>query len=74
MLAQPTRRNAVRSNHQRYFIKKRVLKNCAKFACVNQKNACAMVYLFNKVAAFRLAKFLRTPFYRTPLDDFFCAV
>ena len=63
-------------SHQRCSLKKCVLKNFVKFT---GKHLCQSIF-FNKIAGLGLwqwcfptifAKSLRTPFYRTPLDDCF---
>ena len=64
----------VRSRHQRCSVRRRVLRNFAKFT---GKHLCQS-FFFNKVAGLshrcfpvNFVKFLRTSFYRTPLGDCF---
>ena len=71
-------RATFRSSHQRCSIKKGVFRNFTKFT----GNTCARVSFLIKLQALKkrlwhrcfpvnFAKFLRTPFYGTPLDDCF---
>ena len=62
-----------RSSHQRYSIKTGVLKNFVNFT---GKHLCQRVFLIKKrlwhrCSPVNFAKFLRTPFYRAPLNDCF---
>ena len=74
-----------RSSHQRCSMKKGVLKNFSKFT---GKHLCQSLFLnkvaglraatllkkrlWHRCFSVNFAKFLRTPFYRTPLGDCFC--
>ena len=75
----------LRGSHQRCSVRIRVVRNFAKFT---GKKLCQILFfnkvtglrpatLFKKILWHRyfpvnFAKFLRTPFYRTPPDDCFC--
>ena len=74
-----------RSSHRRWSVRKGVLRNFAKFT---GKHLCQSLFfnkveglrpgtllikrLWHKCFPVNFGKFLRTPFYRTSLDDCFC--
>ena len=74
-----------RSSHQRCSLRKGVIRNFAKFT---GKHLCQRLFfnkvagltpatllkkrLWHRCFPVNFAKFLRTPFYRTPLGDCFC--
>ena len=74
-------KSTVRSSHLRYSMKKGVLRNFAKFT---GKHLCQSLFfkpatllkkrLWYRCFPVNFPKILRTPFYRTPLDDCFCTV
>ena len=76
-----------RSSHQRCSVRKGVLRNVAKFTV---KHLCQVLFynkvacperatllkkrLWHKCFPMNFAKFLRTPFHRTPLNDCFSTI
>ena len=76
-----------RSSHQRCSVSKGVLRNFTKFA---GKHLCQVLFynkvagpdpatlskkrLWHKCFPTNFAKFLRAPFHRTPLNDFFSTI
>ena len=65
----------IRSSHQRCCIRK-VFLEISQNLQKNRPQACNFVIKETLAQVFpvNFAKFLRTPFYRTPLDDYFCMV
>ena len=79
-----TTQMTIRSSHQRCSVRKGVLRKFAKF---RRKHLCKVLFfnkaagpepatlflrrLWHRCFPVSFAKFLRTPFHRTPLDDSF---
>ena len=68
-----------RSSHQECSVRKDVLRNFAKFT---GKHLCQVLFiktllkkrLWHRCFLMNFAKFLRTPFHRTPLNDCFSTI